>query len=119
MIWYLSLQKTISMAEEIIKIRHQLHQFPELSGSETETTLYISALLNELKPDLLQKGADEKGVWAVFDSGKPGPVVLFRADIDALPINETSDLPYASANQGVSHKCGHDGHAAIDRKSVV
>ncbi|KAF0203697.1 MAG: hypothetical protein FD170_770 [Bacteroidetes bacterium] len=101
------------MAEEIIKIRHQLHQFPELSGSETETTLYISALLNELKPDLLQKGADEKGVWAVFDSGKPGPAVLFRADIDALPINETSDLPYASANQGVSHKCGHDGHAAI------
>lgn len=101
------------MAEEIKKLRHQLHQFPELSGAETETTQYISALLEELNPDLLQKGTDGKGVWAVFDSGKPGPVVLFRADIDALPINETSNLPYASVIQGVSHKCGHDGHAAI------
>jgi amidohydrolase len=101
------------MTEEIKKIRHQLHRFPELSGAETETTKYISALLNELNPDLLQKGTDGKGVWAIFDSGKPGPVVLFRADIDALPINETSDLPYVSAIQGVSHKCGHDGHAAV------
>jgi amidohydrolase len=101
------------MIEDVKNLRHQLHQFPELSGAETETTQYISTLLAELNPDLLQKGTDGKGIWAVFDSGKPGPVVLFRADIDALPIHETSNLPYASANQGVSHKCGHDGHTAI------
>lgn len=102
-----------AMQEEIRNLRHKIHRFPELSGEEAETTLLIKKLLEQYKPDSLQTGPEGKGVWAVFDSGRPGPVVLFRADMDALPIEETTDLPYASTNMGVSHKCGHDGHTAI------
>lgn len=101
------------MEEEIRNLRHKLHRFPELSGEEEATTALIKSLLTQYKPDLIHTGFDGKGVWAVFDSGKPGPVVLFRADMDALPIDETTDLPYASTNKGVAHKCGHDGHTAI------
>ena len=101
------------MEEEIRNLRHKIHRFPELSGKEAETTALIKKLLEQYKPDRIQTGPEGNGVWAVFDSSKPGPVVLFRADIDALPIDETTDLPYASSNKGVSHKCGHDGHTAI------
>ncbi len=101
------------MEQEIRNLRHRLHQFPELSGEEKETTAMVHSLLEECKPDLLQNGPGDKGLWAVFDSGNPGPVVLFRADIDALPIDEISPLPHASNRPGVSHKCGHDGHTAI------
>ena len=101
------------MEEEIRKLRHKLHRFPELSGEEAMTTTLIKTLLEQYNPDLIQTGPEGKGVFAVFDSGKPGPSVLFRADLDALPIEETTELPYASVNKGVSHKCGHDGHTAI------
>ncbi len=101
------------MEEEIRNLRHKLHRFPELSGDEAVTTALIKTLLERYKPDVVQTGSEGKGVWAVFDSGKPGPVVLFRADIDALPIQEAAQLSYASLNKGISHKCGHDGHTAI------
>jgi amidohydrolase len=103
----------MGMEQEIRNLRHKLHQFPELSGEEKETTALLRSLLEKCKPDLLQTGPDEKGIWAVFESGNPGPVVLFRADIDALPIEEISSLPHASTKPGISHKCGHDGHTAI------
>ena len=101
------------MEDEIRSLRHKLHKFPEISGQEKATTELIESMLTLCKPDLIQTGPEGKGVWAVFDSGKPGPSVLFRADLDALPIEETTNLPYASINKGVSHKCGHDGHTAI------
>lgn len=101
------------MVDEIRSLRHKIHRFPELSGEEVVTTALVKTLLERYKPDAIQTGPEGKGVWAVFDSGKPGPVVLFRADLDALPLEETTDLPYASSNAGVSHKCGHDGHTAI------
>ena len=101
------------MEEEIRNLRHKIHRFPELSGEESKTTALIKNFLERYKPDVVQIGPEGKGVWAVFDSGKPGPVVLFRADMDALPIEETTVLSYASTNKGISHKCGHDGHTAI------
>ncbi|MDY0101998.1 MAG: amidohydrolase [Lentimicrobium sp.] len=101
------------MEQEIRNLRYELHKFPELSGEEVETTAMIHSLLKDCNPDLLQKGPGDKGLWAVFDSGNPGPAVMFRADIDALPIHETLSFSHASAKQNVSHKCGHDGHTAI------
>lgn len=101
------------MTGEVAKIRQHLHRFPELSGYETATTAYLYALLQSSSPDQLVKGFGDKGLWAVYESGNPGPCLLFRADIDALPIDETTDLLWKSQYSGVSHKCGHDGHAAI------
>jgi len=77
------------------------------------TARRIREILEGTMPDLLVSGVGGHGVVAVFDSGNQGPVVLFRADMDALPIREKADFPHASVNPGVSHKCGHDGHTAI------
>ena len=95
-----------------IELRHQLHAHPELSGKEYQTQALLLRVLQSLNPSSLEK-VGETGVLAVFDSGKPGDTVLFRADIDALPIDEPNDLPYRSTFSGKGHKCGHDGHTAI------
>lgn len=101
------------MISHLIELRHELHRFPELSGQEQETAARIHAFLRSLKPDQVLTKVGGYGVMALFDSGKPGPEVWFRADMDALPVNETMQLDYASETPGVSHKCGHDGHTAI------
>jgi len=101
------------MKETLQKLRHQLHQNPELSGSEKQTARRLVKFLKPLKPDVLLQKLGGYGVLAVFDSGRPGPEVLFRSDMDALPINESGGFEYVSQNHGVSHKCGHDGHSAI------
>ena len=101
------------MIDPLIALRHELHRYPELSGLEQETAGRIHAFLRPLKPGQLLSMVGGHGVVAIFDSGRPGPEVWFRADMDALPVNETTHLDYASENPGVSHKCGHDGHTAI------
>lgn len=101
------------MIDPLIALRHELHRYPELSGLEQETAGRIHAFLRPLKPGQLLTMVGGHGVVAIFDSGRPGPEVWFRADMDALPVNETTHLDYASENPGVSHKCGHDGHTAI------
>ncbi|MBW6489690.1 MAG: amidohydrolase [Lentimicrobium sp.] len=101
------------MEELILDIRHRLHKFPELSGNEIKSTAFIVELLRKCSPEVINTGKGGKGVWAIFDSGNPGPMVLFRAELDALPLFETTKLEHASVNKGVAHKCGHDGHAAI------
>lgn len=101
------------MKDSLLHLRHELHRFPELSGKEKQTARRIVRFLKPLKPDLLVEKLGGHGVLAVYDSGQPGPEVLFRADIDALPINELNELDYQSETPGVSHKCGHDGHSAI------
>lgn len=98
--------------KEIIELRHKLHCIAELSHFEVQTTQLIYGYLNSLNPDNLFLVAN-KAVVAVFNGSENGINVLLRADIDALPINETIKLPYSSHNFGVSHKCGHDGHTAI------
>lgn len=99
--------------EELTELRHHLHTRPELSGLEFETAGLIGRRLSALSPDLLLRNLGGTGVAAVFDSGRPGPSVLFRSELDALPIEEVNDFEYRSRHQNVSHKCGHDGHMAI------
>ena len=98
---------------KITQLRHELHQHPELSMHEENTAAILQAFLAEnTSLSLVER---EGWFYAVKskDSAFAGlPPIAFRADMDALPIPETIDLPYASVNEGISHKCGHDGHCA-------
>lgn len=94
---------------ELTKLRRALHMRPELSGEEVETAKIILKSLQPLKPSKILTGLGGHGVAAVFDSGNPGPTVLFRAELDALPIQEISDNPWRSEIDGKGHLCGHDG----------
>jgi len=95
----------------LISIRRHLHQYPELSKEEIETTKSIEKWLKEL--DISTRNTElETGVFADIKGGKPGPIVALRADIDALPIEEKTGLSYASKIKGVMHACGHDFHTA-------
>ena len=80
---------------------------------EYETSAYIERELRKLNLDDLRTGVAKTGILGTLKGGKPGPVTLLRADIDALPITELNDVPYKSARDGVMHACGHDAHIAI------
>ncbi len=99
--------------EHLIQLRHDLHGHPEVSGNEQQTAARIKNYLLALQPDELLTGLGGHGIVATFDSGKPGLALLFRAELDALPIQEINDFAHCSSFQGISHKCGHDGHMAI------
>ena len=99
--------------EKLTKFRHELHAYPELSGHEEQTARRVIAYLQALKPDELLTNLGGHGIVATFDSGQAGPVLLLRSELDALPIGEINTFAHHSSNQGVSHKCGHDGHATI------
>ncbi|MCC3861186.1 amidohydrolase [Pseudemcibacter aquimaris] len=101
------------MTENLIKLRHHIHQHPELSGVEFETADLLKSKLETLNPDEIITGIGGCGVAAKFTSSEDGPTILFRAELDALPIEEINDFSYRSVNKGVSHKCGHDGHMSI------
>ncbi len=98
---------------EIIRLRKTLHSHPEVSGQEKHTARRIKDFVTKNEPDRFIEGLGGFGVAAVYDSGKQGPAVLLRADLDALPIDEVNGFAHRSQVQGVSHKCGHDGHMAI------
>jgi amidohydrolase len=98
---------------ELVAFRRQLHRQPELSGQEQETAAMILSALKALSPTGLVTGLGGHGVAAVFDSGKTGPTVLFRAELDALPIVEESGVAWTSLVPGTAHLCGHDGHMAM------
>ncbi len=98
--------------------RHHIHQHPELGFQERETTAFIKKELGEAGIEVVPINM-ETGVLAVIrgtaewkGQGTP-PVIGLRADIDALPIQEVTGVPYSSQNPGVMHACGHDGHTAI------
>lgn len=99
--------------DQLIALRHTLHQMPELSGQEKSTAQKITDFLNTLKPDTLETEIGGYGILATWRSEKQGPHILLRAELDALPIHELNALNYSSKIKGVSHKCGHDGHMAI------
>lgn len=98
---------------ELTTFRRALHRQPEVSGEEAQTAQTIAAALNALSPTKLLTGLGGHGVAAVFDSGSDGPTVLFRAELDALPIHEQNDIEWASQIDGKSHVCGHDGHMTM------
>ncbi|NOH12064.1 MAG: amidohydrolase [Chloroflexi bacterium] len=93
-------------------IRRDFHQHPEIGFQEVRTAGVVAKELNELGLEVAT-GIAKTGVVAVLEGAKPGPVVLLRFDMDALPIEEETGAEYASQNPGVMHACGHDGHMAI------
>ncbi|NQW37222.1 MAG: amidohydrolase [Flavobacteriales bacterium] len=97
----------------LTNFRKKLHQFPELSGNEQQTA---QTVVNELKlcnPTTIITKLGGHGVAAVFNGGLKGKTILFRAELDALPIIEENTFEHRSKYVGISHKCGHDGHATI------
>ena len=99
--------------DSIIKLRRALHRHPELSGDEKDTAAKIMRFFKPLKPDSIFEGLGGNGVAAVFSAQEKGPTVLLRCELDALPIQESIKTDYCSRKDGISHKCGHDGHMAI------
>ena len=99
--------------DELIGHRRHFHKHPELSMKEFETAAYIERELRALNLDEIRTGVGQTGILGTLRGGKPGPVTLLRADIDALPIIEVSQAEYRSQNHGVMHACGHDAHIAI------
>lgn len=98
---------------ELTAWRRRLHQHPEISNEETSTAEEVVAFLHDTHPDRVIAGMGGHGVAMIYDSGRPGPTVLFRSELDALPIQELSGVPHASRVPGKSHMCGHDGHTTI------
>lgn len=99
--------------EKIRTLRHDLHAQPELSGQELQTAARVEAYLRELRPDGLLTQVGGHGLVATFESGLSGPSLLFRCELDALPISEVNTFTYRSNTPEVSHKCGHDGHMSM------
>ncbi|MBD3161223.1 MAG: amidohydrolase [Candidatus Eisenbacteria bacterium] len=98
---------------ELTALRRELHRLAERSGSEEKTAERIAEFLRTHRPDRLETGIGGHGVAALFEGAEPGPRLMIRADLDALPIDETIRIAHASRTPGVAHKCGHDGHMTI------
>lgn len=97
----------------LTEIRHTLHRLAEPSGCEARTQQFLLDTLRTLQPTEIRTFGNSRNFLAVFDTGHVGPTTLFRGDFDAVRVDETIDVPYASETAGVAHKCGHDGHATI------
>lgn len=112
---------TSRIAPRMIEIREDIHRNPELSNRETRTAALVAAELTRLGLEV-RTGIAHTGVIGILRGGKPGPVIAVRADMDALPVTEATDLPFKSVARatylgrdvGVSHACGHDIHVASE-----
>jgi len=102
-----------SLRAKLIEQRRDFHMHPELSNREERTSRVIAERLRALGLDEVKTGVGKHGVVALLKGKLPGVVVAIRADMDALPIQETIDVPYKSRNDGVKHACGHDAHMAV------
>jgi amidohydrolase len=102
-----------ALKSDLVSRRRDFHMHPELSNREERTSRVVADKLRSLGFDEVRTGVARHGVVALLKGGRPGPVVAVRADMDALPINETLDVPYKSVNAGVKHACGHDAHMTI------
>lgn len=113
-------QQAKEMEPKVIEWRRHFHQYPELSNRETKTATFVAEHLKKLGIEV-QTGVAKTGVVGLLKTGKPGPVIALRADMDALPVTERNSLPFASKERtvfndqetGVMHACGHDTHVAI------
>jgi amidohydrolase len=99
--------------EALTLLRKELHKYPEVSGREVQTAKRIISFLEGCPPDELITEIGGAGIVAIYRGHKAGKTVLFRCELDALPIEEINIFEHRSLTQGVSHKCGHDGHMAI------
>lgn len=111
----------LRLIPEITALRHQIHQNPELGNQETETAALVAGTLRRLGFEAVQTGIATTGVTGILRGGRPGPFIAVRADMDALPVTEASDLTLRSTRRGtwngrevgIAHACGHDIHVAV------
>jgi len=102
----------LSIKDSIIATRRDFHKHPELSFQEKRTSEIVAKKLESYGIEVLRH-IGKTGVVGILKGDKPGPCIALRADMDALPIQETSDVVYKSVNKGVMHACGHDAHTAM------
>src|SRR5579884_16502 len=107
-----TLEAAKALHDAVIADRRTIHRHPELAYQERETAALVASRLQQIGIPV-RTGVAGTGVIGLIEGGRPGRTVLLRADMDALPIQEESDLAYASATPGVMHACGHDAHTAI------
>jgi amidohydrolase len=105
-------ERVNSYKAQVIATRRELHRIPELGFREEKTSAYVA---DYLKKEGLRvaTGIARTGVVGTLETGRPGPTLLVRADMDALPIHEETGLPFTSGHPGAMHACGHDGHMAM------
>jgi amidohydrolase len=106
------LEEAQKLFEYTRNVRRDLHQHPELGFKEFRTANIIARDLNRLGFEV-KTGVGQTGVVGLLEGKSPGPVIMLRFDMDALPITEQTGAEYASVNSGVMHACGHDGHVAV------
>lgn len=99
--------------EQLTSLRRTLHQHPELSGNEIKTAERIAVFLQKTRPDNIVSNIGGNGLIAEFSGKKDGPTIMFRCELDALPIEEKNTISYKSVVVNAAHLCGHDGHMAI------
>lgn len=114
-------QEAQKVAPQLVELRHRIHQNPELSNRESQTAELVATYLRGLGLEA-RTGIAKTGVVALLKGGKPGPLIAVRADMDALPVTEQTDLPFKSTRKdtflgqevGVAHACGHDIHTTVE-----
>lgn len=105
-------KRLAALLPELVAFRRDLHAHPEIAFQEKRTAEKVAAWLAKLPGMQIRQGVAGTGVVATFGADNPGPSLAFRADMDALPMDDKCGKPYASKNPGVAHACGHDGHVA-------
>ena len=106
------IQESKDIEAYVIEARRHIHMYPETAFEEIKTRDYIEAELKKIGYETIIRTA-RTGVIAIYNSGKPGPVIALRADIDALNLTEENELPYKSKHPGKMHACGHDAHTGM------
>ena len=98
---------------ELTKFRRHLHEKPELSGEEYETARMVTEFMRDTTPDEVLTELGGTGIALIYNGTEPGPTVMVRAELDALPIEELTEVEHKSQVEGKGHLCGHDGHMAM------
>ncbi|MGD0052862.1 MAG: amidohydrolase [Vulcanimicrobiaceae bacterium] len=108
----LAIEPSAEILAEVVVVRRDLHQHPELGFEEERTAALVAQTLRALGLEV-HTGIGRTGVVGVLHGARPGKTIMLRADMDALPIEEENAVPYRSATSGTMHACGHDGHVAM------
>lgn len=108
--WEIYMQDALAAAPKAIELRRIIHQHPEIGNEEIQTSALIESVLTELGLEVSRPMGTS--VVALLKGSKPGKTIAFRADMDALPVQEETDLPFKSQVPGKMHACGHDIHVA-------
>ncbi len=104
--------EALALGEQLVAWRRDFHRHPELGFEEERTAGIVASYLRKLGLEVQERVA-QTGVVGLLEGAQPGPTVMLRFDMDALPIEEENDVPYRSEHPGRMHACGHDGHVAI------